>query len=201
MNYYMKNITVALKQIGPVQMGYPFRSRLEGDIRGNVRVIQMKDITEDGRFDSDNLIRTNLNHFEERHLIKIGDIVLRSRGQTYKCALINEDTGIAVVTAPLLVVRISGNSVLPAYLAWYINQSTAQNYLTSHARGTSIPMVSKQVVERLPVTIPSIKCQQSIVNLSDMIEKEQDLLKQLSMKRQQYLSQLLLQILQGGSNE
>lgn len=197
----MKNISTSLKQIAYVRMGYPFRSRLERDSKGNVSVVQMKDITENGRFDSDNLIRINLNHIEERHLIKMGDIVLRSRGQTNKCALINKDIDIAVVTAPLLVIRIPDNSVLPAYLAWYINQTTTQNYLASHARGTSVPMINKQVVEQLPVTVPSIECQQNIVDISDMIEKEQDLLKQLAMKREQYLSQLLMQIIQGVNNE
>lgn len=197
----MKNVAVSLKQIASVQMGYPFRSRLERDNKGNVSVIQMKDITEDGEFDSDNLIRINSNHIEERHLTKMGDIVLRSRGQTNKCTLINKDTGITVVSAPLLVIRIPGNSVLPAYLAWYINQTTTQNYLTSHARGTSVPMINKQVVEQLPVTVPSIECQQKIVDLNDMVEKEQDLLKQLAMKREQYSSHLLMQLLQGENNE
>lgn len=197
----MKNMAVNLNQIASVQMGYPFRSRLERDNKGNVSVIQMKDITENGRFDSDNLIRINVNHIGERHLIKMGDIVLRSRGQTNKCALINKDTSVTVVTAPLLVIRIPGNSVLPAYLAWYINQTTTQNYLANHARGTSVPMINKQVVEQLPVTVPSVECQQKIVYLNDMVEKEQDLLKQLAMKREQYLSQLLMQLLQGENNE
>jgi restriction endonuclease S subunit len=196
----LKNIAVNLKQIASVQMGYPFRSRIERDNKGNVSVIQMKDITENGRFDSDNLIRISLNHIEERHLTKMGDIALRSRGQTNKCALINKDTGITVVTAPLLVIRIPGNSVLPAYLAWYINQATTQSYLASHARGTSVPMINKQVIEQLPVTIPSIECQQKIVDLNAMVEKEQDLLKQLAMKRERYLSQLLMQLLQGENN-
>ena len=182
-------------------MGYSFRSRLVHDRKGNIGVIQMKDIIDSGKFNPDNLTRINLQDIEDRHLVQIGDIVLRSRGQSNKCALIDKKIGIAIVTAPLLIIRVSSNSVLPAYLAWYINQSTAQNYLTSHARGTSVPMISKQVVEQLPVTVPSIECQQNIVNLSDMIEKEQDLLKQLSMKRQQYLSQLLMQLLQGENNE
>lgn len=197
----MKNITVDLKQIASVQMGFPFRSRLDSDNKGNVSVIQMKDITENGRFDSDNLIRTNLNHIEERHLIKMGDIVLRSRGQTNKCALVNKDIGTTVVSAPLLIIRVSSGAVLPAYLAWYINQPTTQNYLASHARGTSVPMISKQIVEPLPVTVPSIKCQRKIVELSDMAKKEQELLKQLAMKREQYLSQLFMQLLQGENNE
>jgi len=182
-------------------MGYPFRSRLELDNKGNVSVIQMKDITENGQFDSSNLTRINLNHVEERHLIKIGDIVLRSRGQTNKCALVDKDVGVAVVTAPLLIIRVSSDSVLPAYLYWYINQSTAQNYLTSHSRGTPVPMISKQVIEQLPVPVPSLECQQKIIDLKEMAEKEQGLLKKLAAKREQYLSQILMQLLQGENNE
>ena len=74
----MKNITVNLKQIASVQMGYPFRSRLVHDRKGNTNVIQMKDIVDNGRFNPDNLICINLHNVEERHLIKIDDIVLRS---------------------------------------------------------------------------------------------------------------------------
>jgi len=182
-------------------MGYSFRSRLENDSKGNVNVIQMKDIIEKGQLNSSNLIRINLNHVEERHLIKIGDIVLRSRGQTNKCALVDKEVGMAVVTAPLLIIRVSSDSVLPAYLSWYINQSTAQNYLTSHSRGTSVPMINKNVIEQLPVTVPSLKYQQKIIDLNEMAEKEQELLKQLATKREQYLSQVLMHLIQGENNE
>lgn len=197
----MKNSVVRLKQIASVQTGYSFRSRLEHDRKGNISVIQMKDIIDSGKFNSANLTQINLSDVDERHLIKLGDIILRSRGQSNKCALIGKRIGKAVVAAPLLIIRVSRDSVLPAYLAWFINQSAAQNYLASHARGTSVPMINKQVVEQLPVTVPSIECQHKIINLHEMAKKEQELLRQLAAKREQYLSQLLIQLLQGENNE
>ncbi len=87
--------------------------------------------------------------------------------------------------------------VLPHYLNWYINQRTAQVYLNSRAKGTVQKMISKQALEDLEVSLPSLEKQKAIVELGALFAHEQTLLHRLSEKREQYISTLLTQFAKG----
>jgi len=51
---------IQLKEIALVQMGYSFRMRLEPIKKGNIAVIQMKDLTAENRVDISNLTRIHI---------------------------------------------------------------------------------------------------------------------------------------------
>ena len=187
-----------LKEIASIQMGYAFRSRLELDNQGNVNVIQMKDIKGNGVIDLTELTRVNIPYIKEHHWVKDNDIILRSRGRTTTSAIVKNAFNILIVTAPLLVIRTNSNLILPAYLAWFINQPSSQIYLSSHARGSSVLMVSIEAVSLLEVILPSLGLQRKVVELSNLADKEQELLKLLAAKRQQYINRVLMQMTKKG---
>jgi restriction endonuclease S subunit len=87
--------------------------------------------------------------------------------------------------------------VLPEYLNWYISQRDAQIFLTSRAKGTVQKMISKQAIEDLEVALPSLEKQKNIVELATLSAREQTLLQQLSDKREQYISTILMQLAKG----
>lgn len=182
-----------LRQIATVQMGCPFRARLERDSAGNVEVIQMKDISGYGQLDSGDLVRIQMHPIQEQHLVRQGDIIFRSRGETNKAALVGRIRGATIAAAPLLRIRLASKSVLPAYVAWYVNQPPAQAYLASHSKGTSVRMISKEALQGMEIPVPSLKMQQEIVAIAALAAREHDLLRQLADKRRQYTEMLLLQ--------
>lgn len=182
-----------LKQLASIQMGYPFRSRLERNEEGNVGVIQMKDIDEHSQLRTEDLVRVLMPDVKEHHLVLPQDIVFRSRGYTTTSALIHQDPGAAILAAPLLRIRVKKRQVLPSYLNWYINQPTAQAYLTSRAKGTSVPMISKHAVEEMEIVVPPLERQKKIVELATLASSEQRLLKKLAEKRNKYMRGILMQ--------
>jgi excinuclease UvrABC nuclease subunit len=187
-----------LKEITSVQMGYSFRSRLEASEGGGVAVIQMKDLLDDNTVGCDGLVRINMEAMKEHHLAHRGDLVFRSRGHVTTAAILLEDPGKAVVAAPLLRIRVrKEDKVLPEYLNWYISQRDAQIFLTSRAKGTVQKMISKQAIEDLEVALPSLEKQKNIVELATLSAREQTLLQQLSDKREQYISTILMQLAKG----
>jgi len=187
-----------LKEITSVQMGYSFRSRLEADEGGGVAVIQMKDLLDDNTVGCDGLIRINMEAMKEHHLAQRGDLVFRSRGSLTTAAVLLKDPGKAVVAAPLLRIRVTKKAlVLPEYLNWYISQRDAQIFLTSRAKGTVQKMISKQAIEDLEVALPSLEKQKNILELATLLAREQTLLQQLSHKREQYISTILMQFAKG----
>ncbi len=186
---------VKLKNLATVQMGYSFRSRLEVSPGGDVAVIQMKDLLKDNTVDCGGLMKIDMEAVKEHHLAQTGDLVFRSRGHITTSAILQEDPGKAVVAAPLLRIRVTKiERVLPEYLNWYISQRDAQIFLTSKADGTVQKMISKQTVEELEVSLPSIEQQKNIVELALLSAREQTVLRALTEKRKQYVEIILMQL-------
>ena len=187
-----------IKKLATVQMGYSFRSRLETSAGGDVAVIQMKDLLDDNTVGCDDLIRINMEAVKEHHLVQKGDLVFKSRGLVTTAAIILADPGKAVVAAPLLRIRITTpDKILPEYLNWYISQREAQVFLTSRAEGTVQKMISKETIEDLKVSLPSLAQQKDIIELASLSAREQIILNTLAEKRKQYISTILMQFAKG----
>jgi len=186
-----------LKNIASVQMGYSFRSRIEAKGSGAVAVIQMKDLTDDNRVDCNGLTQVDMESPKAHHIVRSGDLFFRSRGLTATSALLTDDPGVAVVSAPLLRIRVNDKVVLPEYLNWFISQASAQSYLASRAIGTAQKMITKEALENLEVFIPSLERQGAITALAALADEEQRLLNRLAIKRRQYTSTILMRLAQG----
>ena len=190
---------MSLKDLVTVQTGYSFRSRLDTSERGNVAVIQMKDLRDDNNtVDCKNLVRIDMDRVKEHHLARKGDLVFRSRGLVTTSAVLLEDPGRAVVAAPLLRIRINDyDRVLPEYLNWYIGQREVQLFLDSRAKGTFQKMIGKEAIEDIEVFLPVLEKQKCIVELAKLSGHEQTLLHELAEKRDQYISTVLMRLAKG----
>jgi restriction endonuclease S subunit len=186
------HVKVFLKDIAKVYMGYSFRSRLESLDAGPVAVIQMKDLTDENTVNCKKLTFINMDKFNDNHYVNKGDLIFRSRGLTSTAAIVLDEPGLAVLSAPLLKIRLTDPGVMPEYLNWYISQLPAQIFLTSHARGTTQKMISKEALEMLEIDVPPMEKQRAIVALAALAEEEQRIIKEIAIKRRQYISATLI---------
>ena len=188
---------IKIKHLSTVQMGYSFRGRLEIEQKGNISVVQMKDLIKDNTVSCANIVKIEMEQskLKKNHLIKKGDLVFRSRGQITTSAILLKDLGKAVVAAPLLKIRIKKNKlILPEYLNWYINQEDAQRFLTKRSKRTGQKMISKKAIEDLEVNLPDIQMQQHIIELAKLSHLETILMNKISKKRNQYISKVLMDL-------
>lgn len=190
-------LKAALGKISSIQMGYSFRSGLEVMERGDIAVIQMKDLAGDHRVDCSRLLRVEMGSIKSHHLVQRGDLVFRSRGQLSTSAILDSDPGCALVAAPLFRIRADRQAVLPEYLNWCINQARAQAHFESRARGTGQKIIGKEALETLEISLPSLERQQQIVDLAELAQAEQDILKKLSELRRQHISAVLMNLTEG----
>jgi hypothetical protein len=190
-------VKVELKDIASIQMGYSFRARLESMDTGTVAVIQMKDLTDQNRVDCNALVLVDMEKPKEHHLVKPGDLILRSRGLVSTSAILEDNPGVAVVAAPLLRIRLTHHDIMPEYLNWFISQTPAQTYFTSQAKGSTQRMISKETLDGLEVFFPPLDRQRTIVTMASLAEKEQHILEKLADKRRQYISTTLIRLAQG----
>lgn len=181
-----------LGDLAEVQMGYPFRSRLEHDPQGDVSVIQMKDIDDTNLLHAENAIRVVLPKGKTHHLLRAGDLLFRSRGRSNGAALVLDGIGPTVLSAPMLLIR--PHRALPTYLCWYINAPATQAQLGAQAEGTSVRMISAEALKALDVPLPSEDVQQRIVQAAALAAQEQFLLGQIASLRQRTTTHLLMKL-------
>jgi hypothetical protein len=179
-----------LGELAQVQMGYPFRSRVEHDPQGDVAVIQMRDIDDANLLHAEAAIRVALPKGKPHHLLRAGDLLFRSRGRSNGAALVLDGIGLAVLSSPMLLIRPHG--VLPEYLCWYINASTTQAQLAALAEGTSVRMISAEALKALDVPLPPRTAQRRIVQAAALAEQEQALLTRIGTLRQRLLTNRLM---------
>lgn len=179
-----------LGQVTDIQMGYPFRSRLEHDPQGNVAVIQMKDIDDVNRLRAEDAIRVSLPRGKTHHLLRAGDLLFRSRGRSNGTAQVPDGVGAAVLSAPMLLIRPHG--VQPGYLRWYLNAPGTQAQLAALAEGTSVRMISAENLKKLMVPLPSPDVQHRIAELAALAEHELSLRTRIAALRQHTTQHLLM---------
>ncbi len=178
-----------LENLADVQMGYPFRSRLTHDPKGNTTVLQMKDIDDTNLLHPEAASRVSLPKGKAHHMLRPGDLLFRSRGRSNGAALVGDAIGPAVLAAPMLLIRPI--SVLPAYLCWFINAPSTQALLTTMSAGTSVRMISAEALKSLDVPVPSPEQQHQIATLADLADREQTLLLNIAQARHRLITHLL----------
>jgi len=185
-------MSVLLGDIAEVRTGYSFRSRLEVDADGDVAVIQMKDIDDSNLLHPESLARIQMPALKDRHLVQKGDLLFRSRGGSNSASLVASSPGRAVLVAPMMLIRLRPDSVVPAYLQWFINLPATQSALAGQAEGTDVKMISKAALERLAVLWPPLAVQRLIVEIAQLASRESQLMQELIGRRKALTTRILM---------
>lgn len=170
----ISHATARLGDIASIRQGHPFRGAIVACADGPVRVIQLKNVTAAGVQDADDLLRTRLSHRKTPDWVKDGDVLLAARGSHPAAALLCSPPESTVCSPHLYVIRLKDPAtVMPAFLAWQLNQPGAQDYLRGQSAGSRQQSVRKASVLDLPIQVPPIVHQHRIVTIARtaMIER------------------------------
>lgn len=131
----------------------------------------------------------------QKHLLLDGDILLAAKGLSNFSSVYHENMGKSVASSSFLVISIIDNNVIiPDYLCWILNKEDSITYFQSNAAGSSIPSISKTMVEDYEINIPCIQTQRKIVEISLLQQQEQQLYQQLSSLHKKLISNQLNKI-------
>lgn len=182
-----------ITEIADIQLGYQFRKKVEPVDDGTHWVIQIRDLDANHMLHKEGLFRVRLDKLAERYMINKGDVIFLSRGHRNWAAAIVDDLQDTVAVSHFFVIKIKGAPINPEYLAWYINQTPAQEYLHNIARhGTHMPLIPMSAFKELPVEVPDAATQKKIVELSRLMGREKKLLKELQEKRSFFINAVCL---------
>jgi restriction endonuclease S subunit len=182
-----------LTEIATIRSGYQFRSKIEIISDGDIQVIQMKDINlEYNKLEHSEILKTNVEVKEETLLINNGDILFQARGFNNNGVLVENISEKTIAPSYFFIIRVNPSKVLSGYVSWYINQRKAQEYLKQNARGSSIPLISKDVLENLEIIIPPLDIQNKVIKIHNLNYKELSLLDELKQKKKILMEALLI---------
>lgn len=181
----------ALKKVADIRSGFLPRNNMEGSKQ--IYLIQLKDMDDNGLLDYENLKPVSIDEGIAVPFLKEGDVIFKAKSHKRfaSCIKKNHPNNITA-TSHFLIVQNASDEVLPEFVAWYLNQKNAQDFLTMHASGTVIPIVTAKALGNLPITIPTLQKQKEIVEIYKLFNREKELMKQLIDKKERFLQKVLL---------
>lgn len=186
---------VPLVQCARLSAGFPFRGAVDALEPGPVGVIQMRNV-EGGGVDWESLARVALPTKRAPDLLADGDVIFTTRGRRNFALALTDIPGAAVCSPHFFVIRVHEVTWLqPDFLAWQINQKPAQEYLQQAATGSHILNITRGAIESLPITIPPIEVQRTVVAMADAARRESAVINALLDIRQRQLDAVAAQIL------
>lgn len=185
---------IELKDLCDIQLGMQFRGRIEPAPEGTHDVIIIRDIGPDRRlrdtqFEGSERTSVSPTSPPERYLVTPGDVLFLARGQVNYAVPITQKF-VRPTIAPsfffILRPRKYGPRLLPEYLAWVINRPEAQDYLQQKARrGSHMPLVGKDDIQKLSVPVPPVEVQEHVVMLDRLARRERELVNLIADLNQQ----------------
>lgn len=184
---------VYITDIADINIGYQFRAKIEPTDDGIHSVIQIRDFDDNLNLLVEELMRVTIDKPIDQFRINKGDILFLSRGQRNWAAPVVSDFDNVIAASHFFVIKIKNTVILSEYLAWYINQAPAQEYLYRNARhGTHMPLIPMSAFKGLSVEVPSKETQEKIVELSKLMVKEKQLVAELEEKRSRLINAVCL---------
>jgi restriction endonuclease S subunit len=150
---------------------------------GDVLYLQSKHFDEHGQISETLHPELNMTDISAKHILNDGDILFSAKGTKNFASVYHINLGPAVASTSFFVIRLTTSSIIPEYLAWYINTPKVIADLKSKAIGSSIPSISKQVLENLDIIFPDIAKQNLILKLNKLKLKEKMLSQEIKKHR------------------
>lgn len=183
--------TFEVRDLSNLKSGHPFRGSIEESADGEVLAVQMKDVDLELGVSWSGVTRTSLAGRKHPDWLKAGDVLFISKGARFYAVCIDTPPSPAVCSPHFFLLQVAPHApLLPAFLAWQINQAPFQHQLQQAAEGSSQLSIRRPVLESLTLSVPSLADQQRIVALAELARRERRTLNQLIHNREQQLQSL-----------
>lgn len=164
-----------LKEISEIIAGYTFREALQHDPNGEIQVLLVKNINDDGSINHYGLTRINFSLPRANAFAKKDDVLLSCRG-IFRAGVLDKEAKNAIAASSLFILRIKNKNVLPKYLSIYLNSEAGQNSIQKNLTGSTIKTILRGALEYLSIPIPPLAIQKMIIEISDNWQKREKLL-------------------------
>ncbi len=183
-----------LGQLAKIRSGVTVRERIIESPEGKNHLLQFRDINKE-TYRITGATRMDGTHYHKKHILQVGDILFTAKG-AHNNAILCRAEDLAALSNPLAasiftVIRPLPSLLLSEYLAWYINSPVGQQALERFKGGSVISSVSSRDLRQLPIPLPDLERQSSIVQLVELLEHEEALHLQIINEKKRLVNQLI----------
>lgn len=171
-----------LSQIADIVSGYTFRGSIENDLKGDIFVLQAKNISvNEDILNTMDLVTISDKSIRNPYFLEHNDILLVSRGScigSFRSAVFATDDKNVMPSSSVHIIRIQDVTVLPKYVSLYLNSLEGQKSLAQIVTGASYiqSILVKNLID-LEIPIPPIHTQKSIIALHENITDQERIFK------------------------
>ncbi len=188
-----KTVLKSIIKPGGIASGYSFRGKVNGSPKGNLRVVQLKDMENEYTSIGKDCTLIDADEVKDKYYLEKGDILFISKGANNFATVFELDNKFpSVASSVFYVIKVDTLIAEPHYIAWYINKTKVQQYFQAHASGTYSLSINKEVVEDIPIQLPSLQIQEKVAKVAKLAQKEQYIYNALKEKRNQLIEAQLL---------
>jgi restriction endonuclease S subunit len=174
-----------LREVAHVSLGHPFRGAIPEVSSGGVHVVQVRDVNPSGLTDCDALLRTEVDGRKEPNWLRDQDILYVTRGTVPYAGLVTKPPPRTVCSSHIYVVRVIRTDVLlPAFVAWQLNQAPVRRFLRQSAEGSNQLSIRRTVLDRIAIRIPPLDQQQTVVDMQRAASAERETMEALIRSRE-----------------
>jgi len=167
-------------------------------VSGAYRLVFGKNITSDGKLEGP-FTQIIPDRKPELYEVHPNDILFLARGTEHKTICVGpEIVPNLLVSSNFYIIRIKTPTVLPCFLAWYMNQKPAREYYQVNSAGATIAYISKPALAALSVPVIPIEKQQIITNMSRLRDRQREMEQQLTRLRDHLVVKQCLKALEQG---
>jgi len=119
---------------------------------------------------------------KEQLLLKRDVLVVGRGDRRLAVALDFTPPNLTIAGSQFYVVRPNEN-IDSEYLAWYINQESAQRYLEEKSVGSNVKIISKEAISALQIVLPDLPTQRKIARVHSLNMQQKMLSEKIAEKR------------------
>lgn len=167
-----------LKEIAHIVSGYTFRGSIKNDPKGDVFVLQAKNIVPNRDIsNTDDFTKISGSAIRNPYFLEYNDILLVSRGSglgSFRTTVFDAKAPNVMPSSSVHVLKIKDVTVIPKYISLYLNSEAGQKALLQIATGGSY--IQSLLVKNLmdfKIPIPPIHTQKSIIALHENMQAQE----------------------------
>jgi restriction endonuclease S subunit len=140
--------------------GYNCRSAEELVDNGEFVFLQPKDINQEkNTFNSDEAAKMNKFNAAKKYLLIKGDVLIQCKGRNTPVIMFDGSLSNVIASSAFVIIRTNEAHLNPYFLAWYLEQKEAQNYLFSRKAGTTVLNLPIKAIQDLQIPLLSMDIQ------------------------------------------
>jgi len=181
-----------IKNIADVIVGYTFRRAIEEEKKGDIFVLQAKNVTlHEYITDTANLLTIFSNTFRSAARLQCNDVIIVSRGMgagTFKSSVFKSTNQNTIASSSVLVIRLKSKAILPEYLSLYLNAKDGQMAISQIVSGSHFKTLLRRNLQNLEIPVPPIETQKTIMKLCDTMHDQEKLIHKMSVIKENVMN-------------